>query len=58
MRGVSGLVRGIFAALGLGLLVVAVPYGVLTDAPVPVPAVMAMGVVALAVWYAMARQAR
>ena len=58
MRGPSGVARGVFAALGMGLLIMAVPYGVLTDSPVPVPAVMAMGVVSLAVWYIMTRQAR
>ena len=52
------MARGVFAALGMGLLIMAVTYGVLTDSPVPVPAVMAMGVVSLAVWYLMTRLAR
>ena len=58
MRGFTQLARNAFAALGLGLLVLAIPYAMLTEAPMPVPVVMALGVVALAVWYAMARQAR
>ena len=58
MGNLSQLMRGAFAALGLGLLVVAVPYGVLTDTPVPVVAVVGLGVVSLAIWLVMAKQAR
>ncbi len=54
----SQVARSAFAAMGLGLLIVAVPYGLLTDTPVPVGAVVGLGVVSLAVWLVMARQAR